>query len=200
MKIAIYLRVSTQEQNTDLQRKELLEYVTARSWFIYKIYEDKATGTNSNRPELKLLLNDAKKRKFDIVLCWKLDRFFRSLKDLINTLQELSDLGIQFASYRDNLDLTTATGRLMTQIIGAFAEFEASMIKERVLAGLREAKRKNIKLGRPKQRDDKKILLLHSQGLSFRKIAMTLNISKSMVQRSICSVSKPPANLISKSE
>ncbi len=139
-KVAIYVRVSTTDQSTELQLKDLLKYVDAREWDVYEIYEDKASGTNDRRTNLQKLLSDASKREFDVVLCWKLDRFFRSLKDLINTLQYLTDSGIEFISYKDNIDLTTATGRLMTQILGAFGEFEASLIKERVMAGLKMPK------------------------------------------------------------
>lgn len=183
-KIAIYVRVSTTDQSTELQLKDLLKYVEAREWEIYEIYEDKASGTNDRRTNLKKLLNDASKRKFDVVLCWKLDRFFRSLKDLINTLQYLTDSGIQFISYKDNIDLTTATGRLMTQILGAFGEFEASLIKERVMAGLKNAKSKGVVLGRPKKYcDTNKITELWGQGLSVRKIAEEMGLSNGMVQR-----------------
>jgi len=183
-KVAIYLRVSTSEQNTELQIKDLQKYVEARGLEVFSIYEDKASGTNDRRTNLKRLLDDASKRKFDIVLCWKLDRFFRSLKDLVNTLQFLTERDILFISYKDNIDLTTATGRLMTQILGSFAEFEASLIKERVVAGLNNAKSKGVRLGRPKKFcDTEAILKLRKQGLSIRNIAMELELSVGMVQR-----------------
>jgi putative DNA-invertase from lambdoid prophage Rac len=183
-KVAIYARVSTSDQSTELQLKDLLKYVEARDFELFEIYEDKASGTNDRRINLKRLLDDASKRKFDIVLCWKLDRFFRSLKDLVNTLQLLSDSGVQFISYKDNLDLSTATGRLMTQILGAFGEFEASLIRERVVAGLNNAKSKGVKLGRPKKScNTDEILKLRKQGLSIRNIAVELCLSQGMVQR-----------------
>ncbi len=185
-KVAIYVRVSTSDQSTELQLNDLQRYVEARGLEVYNVYEDKATGTNDRRPSLKQLLEDARKRKFDIVLCWKLDRFFRSLKDLVNTLQYLTDSGVQFISYKDNIDLSTATGRLMMQILGSFAEFEASLIKERVLAGLKNAKSKGIRLGRPrKQCPVDKILELRGQGVSIRYIAKKLSISHGAVQRVI---------------
>jgi len=183
-KVAIYLRVSTSDQSTELQRKDLLKYVEARGLEIFEIYEDKASGTNDRRTNLKRLLDDVSKRKFDIVLIWKLDRFFRSLKDLINTLQFLTERDILLISYKDNIDLTTATGRLMMQILGSFAEFEASLIKERVIAGLNNAKSKGVKLGRPKKACNKEgILKLRKQGLSIRNIATKLELSQGMVQR-----------------
>jgi DNA invertase Pin-like site-specific DNA recombinase len=96
------------------------------------------------------MISDSKKRKFDILLVWKLDRLSRSLKDLINTLDELGHLGINFISYDNNLDTTTPTGKLVFQIIGAVAEFEKDIIRERVVAGLSNAKQKGKQLGRPK--------------------------------------------------
>ena len=186
MKVAVYLRVSTTDQSTELQRKDLLKYVEARGLEVYSVYEDKASGTNDRRTNLKRLLDDASKRKFDIVLCWKLDRFFRSLKDLINTLQFLNDSGILFISYKDNIDMTTASGKLMLHILAAFGEFEASLIKERVIAGIKNAQSKGVKLGRPKKPCDvDEILKLKKQGLSIRNIATELGLSAGMVQRAI---------------
>ena len=119
-RIGIYLRVSTQDQATELQRNEIQKFLDARGWTTTFIYEDKATGTNGNRTAFKKLMADARQRKVDVVICWKLDRLFRSLKDLISTLQEFNELGIDFISLKDNIDLTTSAGRLMLRIIGAF--------------------------------------------------------------------------------
>ena len=120
-RVAIYLRVSTQDQATELQQRELTAYVQARGWVVFKTYEDKATGTTANRAMLKAMLTDARLRRLDRIIVWKLDRFARSLKDLVTMLQELSELGIEFISLRDNIDLTTSSGRLMMHMIGAFA-------------------------------------------------------------------------------
>lgn len=187
VRVGIYVRVSTQEQSCELQTRELTDHVKARGWQLHHIYEDKATGTNGNRPQLKLLLADARERKIDLVICWKLDRFFRSLKDLVTVLQELSELGVGFVSLRDSVDLTTATGRLMLHMIGAFAEFEANLIRERVRAGLMHAKQKGKQLGRPKRRDDAKILNLRREGWSVREIAKQTNSSIGSVQRALSS-------------
>ncbi|OFZ54737.1 MAG: hypothetical protein A2428_00935 [Bdellovibrionales bacterium RIFOXYC1_FULL_54_43] len=193
-RVAIYCRVSTEDQSTDLQVSELMEFVTARGWDVYRVYEETATGTNRNRPLLKELQGDARARKFDIVLCWKLDRFARSLKDLILMLQEFSEIGIQFVSLRDQIDLTTAAGRLMVHIIGAFAEFEAALIKERVRAGLKAAKAKGTRLGRPRRRDDEAIHHLRAKGVSLRGIGRELGVSVGAVQKSLSSgVFKTPA-------
>ncbi len=185
IKAASYVRVSTQDQSCDLQKAELTAFAAQRGFELFRTFEDKATGTNGNRAQLKELLTSARAGEFKVLLVWKMDRLFRSLKDLILTLQELQELGISFISLKDNIDLTTSTGRLMMQIVGAFAEFEASVIKERVRAGLRNAKAKGKQLGRPRQRDDEKIHALRAQGLTIRAIAKTLGISKGAVQVSL---------------
>jgi len=180
-KVAIYLRVSTQDQNTDLQKTDLIAFIKTKGWSNYEIYEDKATGTNGNRVSLKRMLTDSRDGKINAILCWKLDRLFRSLKDLINTLQELSDLEVEFVALKDNIDMTTNTGRLMTHILGAFAEFEASIIKARVNAGLAEAKRRGVILGRRKTRPSKLIQELRSKGYAYRRIAELADCSISTV-------------------
>lgn len=178
MRAGIYLRVSTQDQSTDMQLADIQEFAMLRGWTVIGIYEDKATGTNAQRPQLKRLMQDARARKFDIIIAWKLDRFFRSLKDLVLTLEELENLSVQFVSLKDQIDLTTAAGRLLMQIIGAMAEFEASLIQERVRAGLAAAKAKGVQLGRPsKGVDQKQVLSLRNQGKTFRQIAELLGVS-----------------------
>jgi DNA invertase Pin-like site-specific DNA recombinase len=109
------------------------------------------SGSKERRPELNKLVADAHLRRFDVVLVWKLDRLGRSLRHLVNSLAELESLGIDFVSLRDNLDLTTPSGRLMFQIIGAMAEFERALIQERVKAGMRNARAKGRRIGRPPQ-------------------------------------------------
>ena len=195
-KIALYLRVSTNDQSTELQRLELLNYCTARGFSDVEVYEDIGkTGTNDNRPALKKLLTDARERKIDIVICWKIDRLFRSLKHLIVTLQEFEELSIQFISLKDQIDLTTSSGRLLMQIIGAMGEFEAALIKERVRAGLAVAKSKGIKLGRPRA-DHSRILRLRDNGVGNKAIAERLGISRDTVERAF---RKNPVNCPSKS-
>jgi DNA invertase Pin-like site-specific DNA recombinase len=187
MKVGAYLRVSTQDQSTELQRRELQLYLEARGWTSsVEWFEDHGfTGTNTNRPRLKELMAAARARRIDVVLVWKLDRFARSLKDLILGLEELSQLGVAFISLRDQIDLTTAAGRFMTSMLGAFAAFEADLIKERVRAGLANARAKGKRLGRPTQRDDNAILALHSRGKSLRGIARELGTSMGAVQRAL---------------
>lgn len=183
--VAIYCRVSTSDQNCQLQRDELSRYAQARGWNVHAIYEDQMTGRNVNRPQFQLALKDARSRKIDLFLVWKLDRAFRSMKDMVITLGELGELGVEFVSLKDNLDLTTSTGKLMTHILGAFAEFEASMIKERVVSGLAAAKRRGVQLGRPKTVDAEEILKLRKQGKSMRQISKALGVGLGSVSAAI---------------
>jgi DNA invertase Pin-like site-specific DNA recombinase len=150
---AIYARVSTNNNGQDptMQTRELEEYAQRRGWELAGCYIDNGiSGSKESRPELDRLMTDAHQRRFDTVLVWKLDRFGRSLRHLVNALAELEALRVAFVSLRDNLDLSTPSGRLMFQIIGAMAEFERSLIQERVKAGLRNAKAKGRRLGRPR--------------------------------------------------
>jgi DNA invertase Pin-like site-specific DNA recombinase len=152
-RIAVYARVSTSggHQDPEMQLRELREYVGHRGWQITETYTDTGvSGSKDSRPALNRLMADACQRRFDAVLVWKLDRFGRSLRHLVNSLAELEALGVAFVSLRDNLDLSTPSGRLMFQIIGAMAEFERALIQERVRAGLRNARAKGRRLGRPR--------------------------------------------------
>src|SRR6202790_2993879 len=168
VRVAIYARVSTTNhgQDVSLQTRDLEQFAQARGWCLFDSYIDVGiSGTKDSRPELNRLMADAHKRRFDVVLVWKLDRFGRSLRHLVNALAEFESLGIAFVSLSDNLDLTTASGRLMFQIIGAMAEFERALIQERVRAGIRNARNKGRQLGRPRVIvDSSQIAHLRSQG------------------------------------
>jgi DNA invertase Pin-like site-specific DNA recombinase len=150
-RVAIYVRVSTtnQGQDTEVQARELREYASRRGWLVVEEYADHLSGAKEHRPALNRLMADGKRRKFEILLCWKLDRVGRSLKHLVNLMAELEALGIALVSLSDSLDLSTPQGRLMFQIIGAMAEFERSLIAERVKAGMRNARAKGRRIGRP---------------------------------------------------
>ena len=144
------------------------------------------SGAKESRPELNRLMADAHRRNFDIVLCWKIDRFGRSLKHLVNALAELNAYGVAFVSLRDNLDLSTPSGRLMFQIIGAMAEFERSLIQERISAGLRNAKLKGKTLGRPPLTlDRERIARLRVSGASIREISSQLEVSTATVHKAL---------------
>ena len=152
-RVAIYVRVSTtnQGQDTEVQARDLREYASRRGWVVMEEYADHVSGAKERRPALDKLMNDAKRRKFDVLLCWKLDRVGRSLKHLVNLLAELEAFGVALVSLSDSLDLSTPQGRLMFQIIAAMAEFERSLIAERVKAGMRNARAKGRRIGRPSQ-------------------------------------------------
>src|SRR6476660_7248382 len=153
-RVALYARVSTLhgQQDPEMQLSELREYATRRGLSIHEEYVDEGvSGSKESRPALNRLMADAQRCRFDAVLVWKIDRFGRSLKHLVNSLADLSAYGISFISLRDNLDLSTPSGRLMFQIIGAMAEFERALIQERVKAGMRNARAKGRRIGRPPQ-------------------------------------------------
>jgi len=184
MRTAIYARVSTLiGQSPEMQLAELREYASRRGWEIFDEYVDSGvSGSKESRPELNRLMSDVHLRRFDVVLCWKVDRFGRSLKHLVNALADLDSYGVAFVSLRDNLDLSTPSGRLMFQIIGAMAEFERSLIQERVRAGLRNARLKGKTLGRPALiLDHDRIARLRASGASIRDIAAQLEVSTATV-------------------
>ena len=187
-KVAIYARVSTDKQKVDMQLLELRDFIKRSGWAVYDEFIDQGyTGSNTKRPAFREMMNEAHKRKFDILLVWKLDRLSRSLKDLINTLDELGHLDIHFISYDNNLDTTTPTGKLVFQIIGAVAEFEKDIIRERVVAGLENAKQKGKRLGRPTISNYifEKAKELRKQGLSFRKIEKELGVGEGTIRKKL---------------
>jgi len=196
MKAALYARVSTTNhgQDVNMQLRELREYCDRRGLEIAGEYTDSASGSKDSRPELNRLMADAKQRRFDAVCVWKLDRFGRSLRHLVNALADLESLGVSFVSIKDNLDLSTPSGRLMFQIIGAMAEFERSLIQERVRAGLRNARAKGKTLGRPRKIvDAAEIARLRASGTSWPSIARELGVSVGTVYQAARSLSKIPS-------
>jgi DNA invertase Pin-like site-specific DNA recombinase len=189
--VALYARVSTlNNQDPEMQLSELREYAGRRGWQIVEEFIDQGvSGCKESRPSLNRLMSDACRRKFDAILVWKIDRFGRSLKHLVNALAELAALGVAFISLRDNLDLSTPSGRLMFQIIGAMAEFERALIQERVRAGLRNARTKGRRLGRPRVIvDASKIAALRAQGRSWAQITNETGVSKGTGQRAVAGV------------
>jgi DNA invertase Pin-like site-specific DNA recombinase len=179
-----------------MQTAELREYAARRGWQVAEEYVDHGiSGSKESRPALNRLMADAHRRRFDAVLVWKIDRFGRSLKHLVNALAELDSRGVAFVSLRDNLDLSTPSGRLMFQIIGAMAEFERALIQERVRAGLRNARSKGKRLGRPRVIVDAvKIACLRARGRSWAAIKEELGVSKGTAQRALAGL---PKNLLS---
>jgi DNA invertase Pin-like site-specific DNA recombinase len=187
MKAAIYARVSTIHAGQDptMQTSELREYAARRGWTVVGEYVDQGvSGSRESRPALNKLLEVVHERKCDVVLVWKLDRWARSLRNLVNSLADLEARGVAFVSLRDNVDLTTPSGRLMVQIIGAMAEFERSLIVERVRAGMRNARSKGKHLGRPtRSLDGRRIASMRAQGLGWKKIAREMGCGVSTVLR-----------------
>ncbi len=180
-RVAIYCRVSTLDQSNDSQLLDLKRYIQERGWHIFKEFCDNGiSGTKDSRPALNELMNDAKKRRFDVVLVWRFDRFARSTKHLILALEEFRNLGIDFVSYQENIDTSSPLGSAIFTIISAVAQLERDIIAERVKSGLRRAKENGKKLGRPKVKVDMdQVKALHSQGYSTRAIAEELGLTKS---------------------
>lgn len=190
-KVAIYARVSTVDkgQDVNLQLCDLRTYADARGWKVFKEYLDVGqSGSKEQRPSFSQLMEDARKRKIDIVLVWRLDRLGRSLKHLIVSLDELKTLGVGFVSFKESLDFTTPTGRLMFHLLGAFSEFEKELIRERVKAGVAHARAKGKRLGRRPLIDEKLLRTVRDRrdkGMSIRNISKELNVSKSLVHKSL---------------
>ena len=192
-RVALYARVSTlNNQDPEMQLAELREYAGRRGWQIVEEFTDQGvSGCKESRPALNRMMSDACRRRFDAILVWKIDRFGRSLKHLVNALAELAALGVAFVSLRDNLDLSTPSGRLMFQIIGAMAEFERALIQERVRAGIRNAKAKGIRVGRPRVVVDAfQIASLRAQKRSWAEIVAELGIGKGTAQRALAGLPK----------
>lgn len=200
MRAALYGRISTTNhgQDVNLQLRELRQFADLRGWQIAGEYVDAGvSGAKDSRPELNRLMSDAKRRKFDAVLVWKLDRFGRSLRHLVNALAEFESLGIVFVSLTNNLDLSTPSGRLMFQIIGAMSEFERALIQERVKAGLRNAQAKGRKIGRPRVTVDvRQIATLRAQGLSYEAIGERLGVSDATIRRASRASDKTPSESV----
>jgi len=184
-RVALYARVSTTDQSTDSQLLDLRRYVSERGWNIFREYVDEGiSGTKDSRPALNELMNDAKKRKFDVVLVWRFDRFARSTKHLILALEEFKNLGVDFVSYQENIDTSSPLGSAIFTIISAVAQLERDIIAERVKAGLRRARENGKKLGRPKKSADaKRLRELRLKGLSLRAIAQYVGVSHTKVAK-----------------
>jgi DNA invertase Pin-like site-specific DNA recombinase len=191
MDVALYARVSTRDkgQDPEMQLAELREFATKRGWKIAGEFVDiGVSGSKDSRPQLDAMMRLAKRRKLDLIVVWKLDRFGRSLRHLVDALAELNAVGCAFVSLRDNVDLSTPAGRMMFHIIGAMAEFERELIRERVKAGLAHARAKGTRLGRPKikrerDKDAQTIRHMRAGGDSYAEIAEALGRSKADVYR-----------------
>ena len=180
MRAAIYARVSTLEQEPENQLAELRRYVEARGWTAVAEFTDRGvSGSKEKRLALDQLVADAKRRKVDVVVCWRLDRLGRNLKHLIGLLDELAALGVSFVSLAEGIDATTPAGKLQMHLLGAIAEFERERIRERVLAGLQRAKAQGKRLGRPRLRPAAVVV----PGGTVRAAASEWGVSKSTAAR-----------------
>jgi DNA invertase Pin-like site-specific DNA recombinase len=181
MRAAIYARVSTSNHGQDvgMQTRELRQFCEARGWQVVGEYvDDGVSGAKDSRPELNRLMADAGRRRFDAVVVWKFDRFARSVSHLLRALETFNSLGIAFVSLSEQIDTSTPTGKMIFTVLGAVAELERSLIAERVRAGLRNAKAKGRRLGRPRVAvDTARIAALRASGLSWPQIAKALGLS-----------------------
>lgn len=185
MKAAIYARVSTTNgQSPAMQLDELRDYCRRRGWEILEEYVDNGhSGARESRPALDRLMADARKRLVDAVVVWRYDRFARSLRQLVNALEEFRALGIDFVSLREGVDTSTPNSRLVFGIFASIAEFERELIRDRVRAGLRNARARGKRLGRPKKAvDAAKVAALRRDGASWRAIAARLGVSRGTVR------------------
>lgn len=188
-RVAIYVRVSTQDQNSSNQRRELELVAQRGGWEVVEVYADEGVSGakgRKDRPAFDRMLKDASRRRFDVIACWSVDRLGRSLKDLVAFLQEVQSLGVGLYLHQQGLDSRTPAGIAMFQMLGVFAEFERAMIRERIFAGLARARAQGKKLGRPRMDEAKARAIreaLATGRQSLRQIAADHRVGLGTVQR-----------------
>lgn len=191
-RVALYLRVSTGEQTTENQRRELVDVASRSGWDIVEVYEDHGVSgakARDQRPAFDRMCQDATRRKFDVVMAWSVDRLGRSLQDLVSFLSEIHAVGVDLFLHQQGIDTTTPAGKAMFQMMGVFAEFERAMIQDRVKAGLARAKANGTKsgkaIGRPKVPTaiEEAIRVARAEGKGIRKIAREVGVGTGTVQR-----------------
>jgi DNA invertase Pin-like site-specific DNA recombinase len=192
MRAAIYARVSTIDQEPENQLRELRHYVEARGWTAVEYVDRGVSGAKGRRPALDHLLGEARRRRLDVVVCWRLDRLGRNLRHLITLLDELQSLGVGFVSLNEGIDATTAAGRLQMAVLAAIAAFERDRIVERVRAGLARARTQGVRLGRPRRRIDPQRLVTVA-GLPEREAARRLGVPRSTLRRALVQKPAEPA-------
>src|SRR6266566_5606223 len=184
MRIGTYARVSTKDQSCELQVRDLRAYCAARGFDLVREYNDVGqSGAKDSRPELNKLMDDARKRQFDAIVVWRFDRFARSTKHLLSALEEFRALGIQFISYQENIDTSSALGQALFTIVSAVAQLDRDLIRERVSAGIRNARTNGKKLGRPMNGVGReRILQMRAEGNSLQQIAENLGVGYGTVR------------------
>lgn len=204
MRAAIYTRVSTSDQNPDLQLREVNDYASRQGWEIVETHQDTISGAKASRPGLNALMADARARKFTCLLVWKLDRFGRSLVDCLNNIKFLKEHGIRFIAVTQGLDtdIQNPASRFMLHVLGAAAEFERSLIRERTQAGrlryqqdynagkvgktVNSKSRKNLPIGRPKRIFNReRVIEMRQEGASIRAIAKQLGVGVGTITRTL---------------
>lgn len=209
MKVALYTRVSTIDQNSELQRRELLDYVERQGWQIFEVFEDLISGSNTSRPALDRLMAGARAKSFDCVLVWKLDRFGRNLLHCLGCIQELQQLGIRFIAVTQGLDTDkkNPASQFLLHVLAAAAEFERSLILERTQAGrmrycedyelgnvgktIHSRSGKDLPPHPPRKIFDRgKVVELRGQGFSIRQIARTMRLGVGTVAKTLAERSK----------
>jgi len=184
---AIYVRCSTHHQDIDLQQEQLIDLAKRRGWTIYNVYSDQGiSGGKDSRPALDLMMQDARRKAFDVVAVWRFDRFGRSTAHLVNALNEFHRLGIDFVSLNEAVDTSTPSGRVLFSVIAAMAEFERALIQERVKAGVARAQANGVKFGRPhKGFDVARAIEMKQAGASYRQIAKKMGVSHVTVHKAL---------------
>ncbi|MGO9834958.1 MAG: recombinase family protein [Polyangiaceae bacterium] len=191
VRVCRYLRVSKLDQNPRLQDDETKEFIARRGWELGATYIDHGvSGSKERRPELDKMLAEVRRKKLSIVV-WRADRMFRSLKHMVNTLDELNALGVNFVSVTEPFDTTTPSGRLLLHLVSAMAEFERSILIERTRAGVAAARRRGARLGRPRARlDEDRLRELRQKGWPVKKLADEMGVGTSTIQRHLVSGTK----------
>lgn len=185
----IYTRVSTTEQHPEIQEQELMDYVEQRNWALHRIYSDKGvSGATEKRPGLDALLSDVRRRRLNVVVVWSLDRLARSVRQLVELASEFNSHGVDFVALRQSIDTVSPAGRLTYHVLSAVAEFERELLRERVKAGLAQARRKGKRLGRPALRhfdadEIDEIRRLRRRGTSVRSLAIRFGTTQYLVNK-----------------
>jgi DNA invertase Pin-like site-specific DNA recombinase len=185
-RVAIYCRCSTAQQSLEIQLHDLRTYSDARKFNLVEIFEEVGvSGSKQARPELNKLLKLVRQRKVEYVLIWKLDRLGRNTSHLLSMIDEFESLGISLISFQETIDLSTPIGKVMVTVLSALSAFERDTLRERVIAGIENARRKGIKLGRPKLNLIKEIQQLRSKGKTYRQISSNLNVSHGYIANAL---------------